>query len=500
MEQDNPAFNRSEELDQDRNENFRHDNDLQEPPSVIEGGFSSVITNDASSSIEETTAKIGRPPKPKHYFDVFTGSVIDRKFYKFFERSGVNPENVRDLGVLLRETQVPKRPTSYRRLDTSKSASELSQFNQNEYSAPESYTQSKVWNWPEERYKRYGRWLNKSVATSNINHHQLNEKVIKQAAKLGLGPGTSPLEDTFGSVRNFYKEINAKQSPVRGRFNDWSTEKFIKHIQKVGQKTGRRPSREILKEWSKSNPWAYPSPKTIARNFGGELSSALELSGYKNIRNWTPEDYIDWGVKFMKANNGMEITWYPLHYLSTKDVGPSAHAVKENVGLQQFKDQAKVEYLTEIAAEEEERQRKLAEIEEMLGSEKLPRELFESAESENDLIYIYAKYQVVRSLCPESEESTKIIVSTRGFYEVGFVGSIRKVNNAISTGDIESAALCLEVFDDIWPIDGYMETLKLDEGYDEFREYQRQRDKVRTAKNKERREQNRKVWGEILAN
>jgi hypothetical protein len=82
----------------------------------------------------------------------------------------------------------------------------------------------------------------------------------------------------------------------------------------------------------------------------------------------------------------------------------------------------------------------------------------------------YSKYIVINHLCPDWEESTKIIVSTRGFQDAGFIRSIRKLNNAITAGDIESAALYLDTFDEIWPLNEYMEKFKLGEDYKEFYE------------------------------
>jgi hypothetical protein len=503
MEHELRESEKPDELRPNLNQFYNLEQDLQSPPSDFEGGFSSIPESEIVEPPENPEVPIPKPPKPKHYFDVFTGSVIDRKFYKYFERSGVNPENVRDLGVLLRETQVPMRPISYRKLDPSKTAKEILEDENYHPTEPEKYAPSYTrWKWDKERYIQYGRWLYSAVAPPRENEYRINLKVIKQAAHLGLGAGLRPIKNKFGKRTKFYEHINAIESRPSGAFDDWSTENFIKYIQKIGKLTGKTPTHAILLAYARKNPFKNPSPDIIGRRIDGkgELLPAIELAGYLDSRNWDEDDYYSWGVKVMIANNGLDLNAYIINYLSSKRLGPITSTISLKFGLNNFKQRVRKDFEERKTDENEARNRKLAEIEQLLRSGNQPEGLFESAESEEDLIKIYAKYQVVHSLCPHWEESTKIIVSTRGFHETNFIGSIRKLNNAITAGDIESAALYLDVFDDIWPIDGYVETLKLDEGYDEFRENQRQRDRASQAKKRERREQNRKAWGEILAN
>jgi hypothetical protein len=481
MEQDNSAFNQSEELDQARSENFRLDNDPQEPPSLTEGGFLSVINNHEIVPSEKGVVKNDRPPKPKHYFDVFTGSVIDRKFYTYFERSGVNSENVRELGVLLRENEVPKRPSDYVRTRSAKD--KQGRFKSVIAIHQEKYIKPKTKKWTEDNYTKYGKWLAKAVAKpTNPKDKLINEKIINQAARLGLGPGEYNIEKANGSMSKFYKSINAKETHPIGIFDGWAIEDYIRYIKKIGTKIGKKPTENIFWEFAHKNPWSSPSPALIAKSIGGKygIGPIMELAGYLDIKNWNDDDYIAWGKKFMKANDGMELSTPILSYLSPQELSPSARAIIDKFGMSNFKSKVQQEYLSEKEHEETVHSEKLAEIEQRITKGQISKELFESAASEEDLILFFAKYQVVHHLCPDWEESTKIIISSRGFHETNFVGSIRKLNNAFTAGDIESAALYLDVFDDIWPMNEYMQTYKLDEGYAEFRKVLAEKEKVRS--------------------
>jgi hypothetical protein len=475
------------ELRPNLNQFYNLEQDLQSPPSDFEGGFSSIPESEIVEPSENQDVPTPKPTKPKHYFDVFTGSVIDRKFYKYFERSGVNPENVLDLSSLLRETQVPKRPLSYRKLDPTKTANKLLDSLDSNTDKPEKYTQRRFWSWSEDRYKRYGRWLYKAAAPpSNIKESQLNEHIFYQAYTLGLGPGRTVFQDKFGSLSKLYESLKIDKVHQIGTFDDWTSEDFIKYLKNVGRNIEGKPTLPILWDYSRKNPHKNPSPVVIASRIGGgkKIGPAIELAGYFDIYNWTDDDYLDWGTKLMKANNGLEISTPILIYLSLVDKGPTASTIKNRFGINNFKEQVNHLYRSELETESERKIQKIAEIDAGLKNEKIPRELFETAETEDDLILFYSKFIVVHHLCPEWDESTKIIVSTRGFQDAGLIRSIRKINNAINAGDVESAALYLDVFDIIWPLNCYIEALKLGDDYSRFYSQFRVKENKRQSMNR----------------
>jgi hypothetical protein len=170
--------------------------------------------------------------------------------------------------------------------------------------------------------------------------------------------------------------------------------------------------------------------------------------------------------------------------LSLVDKGPTASTIKNRFGINNFKERVNHLYRSELEAESERKIQKIAEIDAGLKNEKIPRELFETAETEDDLILIYSKFIVIHHLCPEWDESTKIIVSTRGFQDAGLIRSIRKINNAINAGDVESAALYLDVFDIIWPLNCYIEALKLGDDYSRFYSQFRVKENKRQSMNR----------------
>jgi hypothetical protein len=457
MEHELRDSEKPDELRPNLNQFYNLEQDLQLPPSDFEGGFSSHEKVNADDNLNHAR-------KPKVYFEAHTGSVIDKKFFKYFIRSGVNPENVYDLGLLLRESSVPEvRRTPYNRPDTK--------------------------TWDEERYKTHGKWLMNTVAPPHTKKiKKINVDVIDQARRLGIGPSIYTINRKFGNTKNYYKNINAVDSRNVGTFDNWSTEDYIKHIKWIASKIGSKPTKNDLSEFARKNPWKYPSTRRIELSVGGQIGKigpAMELAGYFDIDNWNDDDYLEWGVKFMKANDGMEVSSPVLQYLSKNDLGPSARSIYNNFGINKYKQQVNELYIENKNIETENRKIKLSAIESELEKNIIPRELFESAESEEDMILFYSKYKVIDHLCPDWEESTKIIVSTRGFHEKNFVGSIRKLNIAITAGDIESAAIYLDVFDDIWPMTEYMQTYKLNDGYAEYRKVLAEKEKIRSRKRTE---------------
>jgi hypothetical protein len=187
------------------------------------------------------------------------------------------------------------------------------------------------------------------------------------------------------------------------------------------------------------------------------------MAGYPDVKNWGAEDLVTWGVSFMKANDGMLPSQSMIDYLSSKKLCPSASTVANRF------DRSLVGYQAELKAahdkrtleERTEREAILATIK----SGQLPPELFQNTKTEAQRLVNYARYIVADELLSKDMVVTKISIgamNTDSVIRDGFVRSIRKNNPAITAGDIESTALYLGVFDYIWPMDDYMETLCID--------------------------------------
>ena len=325
----------------------------------------------------------------------------------------------------------------------------------------------------------YGRWLCEVVDPPILpNEKTLNHDVINRASKLGLGPTAWEIRShpKLGSLSKFYVELGVTNTKRNGAFKDWSYGDFIEYVRTVSENLGRKPTLADLEQLAHQDT-INPSAYMITQRFGS-LRAIYEHIGHPNIYSWEEGDYLDWGVKFMLANDGALPSQKVIDTLSKLKKGPSAAGTASHFGgsLTTFQQKVEMEYAERLERKQVEKIEMHDTIAYKLELGLLPPTLFEDLGSEDDMIIRYAKFLVVDDLLHQSKNDSKISISKglgRSYAELGFVRSIRRVNSAITAGDIESSALYQGVFDYIWPPDTtYMETLKLPE---ELRAPKRQR-------------------------
>ena len=408
----------------------------------------------------------------KPYFDLENGEVLigreDRQ--RYVREAGAGAVRVVELGPLLRD------PTPYLNLSLV------------------SYEEVDSAGWPRDRLKEFGAWLTRTVAPPRTTRERhLNTSVLSNACFLGLGPEAMSYRREFGGYGNFYAEIKAKKTLQRGAFDEWSIEDFVNYIKKSGK--DRRPTRAELEARSDRDS-AKPRPSLMHNRFleQGGFNKLLELAGYPVIESWTERDFIDWGIKFMEANDGQVPGTDEFSYLSQKKQGPSARVIYTRfVKMTDYQAEliaAYGEVLREARALE---QMKLACIVEDIQAGRIEPEVFDGPAdsiealverlSSREAIARYARYRVLRAVKPDMLPDAKIRISVN---EDG-----QNITSAINSrydvlpGEIESAALCEGVFDDLWPMDDHLVTLRLagDEGY---AEYKRQKSQANIAYKRQR--------------
>jgi hypothetical protein len=428
--------------------------------------------------------------KRKYYFDTSNGEVLEgQEQVKEYLTGTGNADSIYALGTLLRNSDVPLRPEGYEPLDTK--------------------------GWPREKYQEYGRWVTRIVAPpTNSQEKKLNNKVLANARRLGIGPSVRTLIVEFNGKSNFYRESQISSTFRTGLFDDWTIDKFVAYVRQVRLEMGIRPKREDLDKQAR-NSANRPSYNIIyerSREIGG-LRKLLELGGGFVAESLDDEGYVNWGTRFMRANDGQLPSNQAINFLSINKLGPSRKPIKQKFGsLPDYQYEVSKRYWEE----QSELGRRHELIEQDIQSNRIPLSLFIFSESSdeqeesirsdelmkalesnlpimeviekyisrNETMARTGKYKVVDKLFPLWSQKDKVKISTEGFEERDFVSSIRKkdhglkkdnIGMVITAGQIESTALSLHVFDDIWPIDNYLEDLKLGEKYEIYCEKIRQK-------------------------
>lgn len=303
------------------------------------------------------------------------------------------------------------------------------------------------------------RWLH-GVVSQNNSGQCISEEVITRAGYMGLVPRVHYFRSKPGGLAGLYAEAGLKGTRNRNLISAWTTRDFISYIDGLTKDLRHKPGYDDLVNASQASA-KNPSPEQIVRKFGASLPQLFELAGYPDIKSWTEEDYIDWGVRFMFANDGKLPTSRSMAILSSRHRGPHYKSIYDNIGsLVHYQKLVQEKYELEMNYREQVAKERIEQIELEIEDGTYPRALFEQGETSKAKIAIYARYRLLQYLLPSLEEKYKK-QNAKIQRPDWFVGAIQRANPALSAGQIETTASTLGLFDDIWPMDDYMDYLKV---------------------------------------
>jgi hypothetical protein len=401
--------------------------------------------------------------KARYYIDTSNGEVLAGQKQLTEYRSANSEANIHKLGEALRyptglvaELELPKLVTN---------------------------------EWSEERYIDFGKWIIATADPVEARKRHTTINLFRNARHLGLGPSRKEIDKVFDNHSIFFGKVHARDAKIHNQFTNWEIEDFVKYIQKVGGDT--KPSYKLIQELSEKDS-TRPSYEYIRNRFSsiGGFLKIVELAGYPTVRTWENEDYVEWGVKFMLANEGLIPTARMLDYFSSKKLGPGASSV-----IGRFDKYASYQRQV-IKAFEEERddlydqlQGHVSSIKGEINQRTIPLELFAVSTNddqsddppyvpesfaeildfmnETDMVLRYAMYKVMSAVAPTIGEDTKIklIMNTDSRH---FIKEIRKHHTHIKPGEIEHAALVQGFFDVIWPMDNLQKKLTIGDDYEHY--------------------------------
>lgn len=313
-------------------------------------------------------------------------------------------------------------------------------------------------NWPKEDLIPYGQWLLSVIKLANPEA-QLTETILKNAYKVGLGPGNKAIYGKFdGVLWKFQDAIGESNSYARGRYSEWNTAMFKEYARKVARSVHRKPTTTDYQRWFKKGQG--PSSAYIRSRVGG-IHILNELVGYPNIHHMTEEDYVTYGVKVTEANPGKKLTRYVFDELSKKKRGPSTRSIVNHFGsLSNFQKLVSEEFELKQLLDADTLDYQANESKALINQGVVPLQLGEELKTGvPNFVRIVAQYRLVDALVPHLSEHDKRELAGRT--SSGIINSLTRVNPGLSPADIEVKALALEVFDIIWPMDDHLQDLKV---------------------------------------
>lgn len=316
--------------------------------------------------------------------------------------------------------------------------------------------------WDRQDYIVYGKWLLSASQTP------LTHRLLHNAYVLGIGPEPQRIyrkdratsKPRFNGYREFYKIVGSDESMMKGSFDSWDFSKSLKYVRTIADNSARngiRPTTKHFEELAAESK--IPKRETLLRTAGTSYAKLLDMCGYPRPKIWEIEDFLEWGLKYYETNNGKLPDLSGIQELSKKFRGPSASSVTRRFGgIWSFQNAVETEVKKRESVMADMQSIKQRAVEDEINRGLVP----EFIQNHNDEITknkLFSRLLIVRRLFPSIDEPTfeKILAIEK---DNDFITRIIQKSKS-SRADIETLALRLGIFEDLWPSDtSYLEYMR----------------------------------------
>lgn len=315
------------------------------------------------------------------------------------------------------------------------------------------FARAQVDNMTRDDYVQLGKWVVNVLEEGTPDTQplpSLDEDLLQRLYILGLGPERQRYVrcDRFDNLADFRDAVGVPGRQAWGKYRRWPFAQFVRHAQEVAAAKGGKPSSDDYDTLAKAGKG--PSAETMWAH-AGSLDDLHELIGFPNVRAMSDSDLIEWGVQAVLVNGEDKFGWLLLDILSRRDRGPSYNFTRQRFGSWKVYKDTVLQTLKS----------KNDYYDNQLAAGNLPASF--NALPPAKLHATAARYLVAISCAPQLPPSR--------LEQLAFTASktftpalIKATDSASVTGGIvETTALGLHVFDDIWPRHNYLEHLKVDD-------------------------------------
>jgi hypothetical protein len=372
--------------------------------------------------------------KPEIFFDITEGKLlVGSAAVESAVESGVHAADIRELAPLLTQEE--------------------------RVIGPDVFPSIQWQDWDKTNDVIAAKWLHNVI--SNYNPRKaLSEEVVTRAGYMGLVPRIHYFKSRPGKLSGLYREADLKGTRTRNLFDSWSTGDYVAYIHRLANELGDKPSFDDLRAAGLTA--GNPQTDQINRHFNeGGLGALFELAGYPNVKAWSKQDYVDWGVRFTLANDGQLPDARSMALLSSRCRGPHYSSIYDNIGsLSDYRVTVSEEFKAEIERRAARQESQLYEIKSDIDAGNYPEFLYQEAKNETEAVRTHARYRLIEYLLPDIQENS-LLYFARIRRPERLIAFIKNADPYLSTAEIEVAASTLDIFDDIWPLDDYMKFLKV---------------------------------------
>lgn len=282
----------------------------------------------------------------------------------------------------------------------------------------------------------YGTWILSHLEGTDHEGRVTREHIARLGA-FAVGPGVYGVKSQFdGDLWRFQEAIGSGAKRTLETYHEWTHYRLIEFAHALSKRLRRKPT-EVDYERACEDLDA-PSFYVLRQTIGG-IAKINELIGYPNIQDWNEEDYVNWGVKVMQANNGARPTARIMNVLSQRKRGPSPSIVYQKFKISYFQERVWERYGQVVEEDQVRTAERLSLYDETAVSTDI---------SDQKKIAWIGKHELARALVRNKPNSYYDFLSRQPVNE--FVKLIQR-DTDLSLGHIELKAVSLGVYDDIWP-------------------------------------------------
>lgn len=306
-------------------------------------------------------------------------------------------------------------------------------------------------------------WLDDVCRSDADNHGPLHEEAIVRAGYLGIVPRITYFKNRPGRLVGLYAEAQLKGVRTRSLFDSWAASDFVGYLHDLAKELGRRPKIDDIKE--RAEIAGNPSLRQIGIRFG-RPGILFEMAGWPEVRRMETDDFIDWGVMFMEANDGTVPTSLHLKYLSKshRGLGPGPTAIYDHDGftsLLDFQTRA-IDRYSQIQQEQNDQAKLLKETlaVQLANGDSMVASVLNGVNDDAELLKRYSRHLLIQQvgLALEPAQLRDMCKITQNQY---FVDKLMQAGSQ-TLAQLETAALALGIYEYIWPTDHSKSPLRIE--------------------------------------
>lgn len=292
----------------------------------------------------------------------------------------------------------------------------------------------------------------------------LENRDMERMYELGIGPDPAKMVGKKRGIKSYEDirtEIGAPPGyKPRGMFDDWTLADYVRYAAEVEAAVGGKPRPEDYDAYARRH--RDKPPLHVVKKIRGGIKSLNERIGYPNFQTWEPEEYVDFGVKFIEVNGLDLFTSTAFEVLHKRRRGPRYLLIRKKFDSWPSYKSLVLEAAAEQAeAQKFDREAKLQKYESLIEDGALPRGGKDL--SERDLLVWGARHMLISALfgCKIRSAHRKAALSAKT--NRTFVHALLEADatQSLHIGRIELEASIIGVYDDLWPMDQYKQYLRV---------------------------------------